>query len=85
MFVEVKKYAKLYDVKVAALLGGENKHEQWKELRNGVDILVAVPGRLIDLYKKKATNFKRTSFIVLDEADKMFGMGFEMQIRGVLG
>ncbi len=85
VFVEVKRYAKLYDVKVGGLLGGENKQEQWKELRNGVDIIVATPGRLLDLYKKKATNFKRITFVVVDEADKMFSMGFEVQIKSILG
>lgn len=67
------------------MLGGENKQEQWKELRNGVDVIVATPGRLLDLYKKKATNFKRVSFCVVDEADKMFNLGFDIQIKSVLG
>lgn len=85
VFVEVKRYAKIYDVKVGGLLGGENKQEQWRELRNGVDIIIATPGRLIDLYKKKATNFQRVSFLVIDEADKMFSMGFEIQMKSILG
>lgn len=61
-------------------MGGESKHEQWKELKAGVEILIATPGRLIDLVKKKATNFKRCTYVVLDEADKMFSMGFEYQV-----
>lgn len=65
-------------------MGGENKHEQFKELRKGVDVIIASPGRLIDLYKKKAFNFLRTTFIVIDEADKMFSFGFEPQIKAVL-
>lgn len=85
VYIEIKRYARLYDVKVAALLGGENKQEQWKELRNGVDIIVATPGRLLDLYKKKATNFKRVTFLVLDEADKMLSLGFETQIKSIIG
>ena len=85
VYVEVKRYAKIYDVRVGGLLGGENKQEQWKELRNGIDIIIATPGRLIDLYKKKATNFKRVSFLVIDEADKMFSLGFEIQMKSILG
>ena len=56
------------------MLGGESKHEQWKILKAGVDILVCTPGRLIEMVKKKATNFIRTTYVVLDEADKMFNM-----------
>jgi superfamily II DNA/RNA helicase len=45
-----------------------------------VEILIATPGRLIEMVKKKATNFVRTTYAVLDEADKMFSMGFEYQV-----
>jgi ATP-dependent RNA helicase DDX42 len=61
-------------------LGGESKHEQWKELKAGVEILIATPGRLIEMVKKKATNFKRCTYLVIDEADKMLSMGFEYQV-----
>lgn len=84
VYIETKRYARIFGVRVAALLGGENKHEQWKELRAGIEIIVATPGRLIDLYKKKATNFKRVSFVTIDEADKMFSLGFEPQMRAIL-
>jgi superfamily II DNA/RNA helicase len=66
------------------LVGGENKHEQWKNLKQGVEILVASPGRLIEMIQKKATNMQRCTYAVIDEADKMFSMGFEKQIRNVL-
>lgn len=46
--------------------------------------MIATPGRLIDVYKKGAFNFKKTTFLVIDEADKMFGMGFEPQMKAVL-
>lgn len=85
VYLESKKYARLYNISISALLGGENKHDQWKELKAGVEIIVATPGRLIDMVRKKAINFKRVSYVVLDEADKMFGMGFEWQIRQILG
>lgn len=68
-------------IRIAALLGGESKHEQWKELKAGVEILVATPGRLIEMVKKKATNLKRCTYFVIDEADKMFSMGFEYQVK----
>jgi ATP-dependent RNA helicase DDX42 len=57
-------------------LGGESKYEQQKALQNGCDILVCTPGRIIDLIKINATDFVRTSFLVFDEADRMFDLGF---------
>jgi ATP-dependent RNA helicase DDX42 len=84
IFTEAKKFAKCYEVKVSVIYGGANKSEQFKELRGhnaqgrgrGPDVLVATPGRLIDMIKIKATNLHRVSYLVLDEADKMFDLGF---------
>ena len=53
------------------------------ELRAGVDVIVATPGRLIDHLQQGNTSLSRISFIVLDEADRMLDMGFEPQIREV--
>ncbi|KAI9017572.1 P-loop containing nucleoside triphosphate hydrolase protein, partial [Gaertneriomyces semiglobifer] len=83
IYLEAKKFAKAYGVRVGVVYGGASKHEQFKELRAGVDMLVATPGRLIDLIKMKATNLRRVSFLVLDEADRMFDLGFEPQVRSV--
>lgn len=63
--------------RTGALVGGENKHEQWKVLKGGVELVVATPGRLMEMIQKKATNLRRCTYIVIDEADKMFSMGFE--------
>ena len=59
----------------ALILGGENFNDQVKALRRYPKFIVATPGRLIDLLKTKACNTKRTTFLVLDEADQMFSMG----------
>jgi len=67
------------------LLGGENKHDQWKTLKAGVDVLIASPGRLIEMLKKKATSLLRVTYLVLDEADRMLSLGFEQQIRSIVG
>lgn len=84
IYIESKKYSKKYNLKVACILGGENKHEQWKALKAGVDILIASPGRLIEMIKKKATNLIRVTYLVLDEADRMLSLGFEQQIRSIV-
>lgn len=67
----------LFHNSVGALLGGENKHDQWRMLKAGIEILIATPGRLIEMMKKKATNTLRCTYIVIDEADKMFSLGFD--------
>jgi ATP-dependent RNA helicase DDX42 len=54
-------------------------------LKAGVDILIASPGRLIEMLKKKATNLTRVTYLVLDEADRMLSLGFEQQIRSIVG
>ena len=55
-----------------------------KELQKGCELIISTPGRLIDMVKKKATNFDRVTFVVLDEADKMLEMGFEKQVACIL-
>lgn len=61
---------------VVCAYGGGSKWEQSKALEGGAEIVVATPGRIIDLVKMKATNLERVTMLVLDEADRMFDMGF---------
>lgn len=82
---EAKRFGKPYNLKVACVYGGGSKWEQTQELDHGCEILVATPGRLIDLLKSKATSLSRVTFLVLDEADRMFDMGFEPQVRCIVG
>ncbi|XP_030658558.1 probable ATP-dependent RNA helicase DDX43 [Nomascus leucogenys] len=64
--------------------GGGNRDEQIEELRKGVDIIIATPGRLNDLQMNNFVNLKNITYLVLDEADKMLDMGFEPQIMKIL-
>lgn len=57
--------------------------EQAKALQEGAEIVVCTPGRLIDHVKKKATSLQRVTYLVFDEADRMFDMGFEYQVRSI--
>ncbi|KAJ3334686.1 hypothetical protein HDU93_007442, partial [Gonapodya sp. JEL0774] len=84
---EARKFATALEMGVSVIAGGGDKHSQFKELRssNPPTIVIATPGRLIDLVRMNATNFQRVSFVVLDEADRMLDMGFEPQVRAVLG
>jgi len=86
---QVYKYAKTFveciggkAVEVAG--GNRGTWELTKELKKGCEIVVSSPGRLIDMVKKKGTNLRRVTFLVLDEADRMLDMGFEKQVNSIL-
>ncbi|OQR68645.1 ATP-dependent RNA helicase DDX42-like [Tropilaelaps mercedesae] len=83
IYIEAKKFAKVYNVNVACCFGGVSKWEQTKALSEGAELVVATPGRMIDMIEKKGTNLQRVTFLVLDEADRMFDMGFEPQVRSI--
>jgi len=71
-------------VKVLAVYGGASITMQIRDLRNGVQIVVATPGRLIDLLERKAIDLSKISYVVLDEADEMLNMGFKEDIDTIL-
>ncbi|XP_018330246.1 ATP-dependent RNA helicase DDX42 [Agrilus planipennis] len=83
IYNEAKRFAKVYDVRVICAYGGGSKWEQSQALKEGAEIVVATPGRIIDHIKGGATNLQRVTFLVLDEADRMFELGFEPQVRSV--
>ncbi|XP_057365499.1 ATP-dependent RNA helicase DDX42-like [Daphnia carinata] len=83
IYTEAKKFCKVFGISVVCCYGGGSKWEQSKDLEQGAEIVVATPGRMIDLVKIKATNLQRVTFLVLDEADRMFDMGFEPQVRSI--
>ncbi len=68
-----------------AVYGGVSKNNQINRIRQGVDIVVACPGRLLDILRDKAINLSRVEHLILDEADHMFDQGFLPDIRRVLG
>ncbi|XP_015379416.1 PREDICTED: ATP-dependent RNA helicase DDX42, partial [Diuraphis noxia] len=83
IYAEAKKFGKIYNLRVVCCYGGGSKWEQSKALEGGAEIIVGTPGRVIDLVKMSATNLTRVTFLVLDEADRMFNMGFEPQVRSI--
>ncbi|CAG9864995.1 unnamed protein product [Phyllotreta striolata] len=72
-------------VRNTCLFGGAPKGPQARDLYRGVEICIATPGRLIDFLERGTTNLERCTYLVLDEADRMLDMGFEQQIRKILG
>ena len=72
-------------VRTVAVYGGADKGQQIRQLERGAHIVVACPGRLLDLIQSRKTNLHRLTYLVLDEADRMLDMGFEPQIRKIIG
>eukprot|EP00488_Nonionellina_sp_1-RS-2012_P002983 TRINITY_DN6047_c0_g1_i1.p1 TRINITY_DN6047_c0_g1~~TRINITY_DN6047_c0_g1_i1.p1 ORF type:complete len:201 (-),score=74.54 TRINITY_DN6047_c0_g1_i1:98-700(-) len=60
------------------------KWDQKRKLRQGVDIIIATPGRLLDFLESGVTNFKRVTYAVIDEADRLLDMGFEPQLNAIM-
>ena len=83
IYSETKKYGKVYNITSVCAYGGGNKYEQGKSFESGAEIAIATPGRMIDMIKMKMTNLERVTYLVLDEADRMFDMGFEPQVRSI--
>ena len=84
VFAEIKEYSTFLDIRSTVIFGGVNQNPQVATLRNGVDILVATPGRLLDLHGQKVLSLAKIEFLVLDEADRMLDMGFLRDIRRIL-
>jgi ATP-dependent RNA helicase RhlE len=80
----VLEYSKYVDIKSMVIFGGVNQNPQVRTLRQGVDILVATPGRLLDLQNQGLLSLSDVEFLVLDEADRMLDMGFIHDIKKVL-
>ncbi len=80
----VATYGAHLPLKAAVVFGGVKINPQIAKLRKGVDILVATPGRLLDLHQQGEVDFKELEILVLDEADRMLDMGFIHDIRRIL-
>ena len=81
---DVNDFGKAVDMRAAVIFGGVNQVPQVKAIRNGVDVLVATPGRLLDLIDQRLLSLSNVEILVLDEADRMLDMGFLRDIKRVL-
>lgn len=79
----VNTYSKYLSIRSTAVYGGARIHNQRLKLRKGIDVLVATPGRLLDLHNQKSVNLKNIEILVLDEADQMLDMGFIHDIKKI--
>jgi len=80
----VETYGQNLKIKSAVVFGGVKINPQMKRLRGGVDVLIATPGRLLDLHSQNAIQFDKLEVLVLDEADRMLDMGFIHDIRRII-
>jgi ATP-dependent RNA helicase RhlE len=80
----VATYGKHLPLRSAVVFGGVKINPQMMKLRKGVDVLVATPGRLLDLYNQNAVKFSQLEILVLDEADRMLDMGFIHDIKKII-
>lgn len=81
----VSTYGKHLPLRSAVVYGGVKINPQMMKLRKGIDVLVATPGRLLDLYSQNAIKFNKLEILVLDEADRMLDMGFIRDIKKIIG
>jgi ATP-dependent RNA helicase DDX5/DBP2 len=81
---ECDKFCASSQIKTTCVYGGAPKHAQIRDLNSGREIVIATPGRLIDLLESGCTNLKRVTYLCLDEADRMLDMGFEIQVRKIV-
>ncbi|EOB14849.1 ATP-dependent RNA helicase DBP2 [Nosema bombycis CQ1] len=78
------EYARFFGMKCTAVYGGVSSYNQKRDIEMGCEIVVAAPGRLIDLNEQGVCFLNRVSFLILDEADRMLDMGFEPQIKKII-
>ena len=76
-----KTYGRYMNFNITTIFGGVSEHPQKQNMAGGVDVVVATPGRLLDLVNQRAVDLKKTEIFVLDEADRMLDMGFINDIR----
>jgi ATP-dependent RNA helicase RhlE len=79
-----KTYGKYTNVKSLVIFGGVNQMSQVNELKNGIDVLIATPGRLLDLHKQGFIDLNHMHHLVLDEADQMLDMGFINDVKKII-
>jgi len=80
----VRAYSKHMPLKIAKIFGGVGEHPQIQALKTGADIIIACPGRLLDLMRRRYCDFSGVQYFVLDEADRMLDMGFIPDIRRIV-
>jgi ATP-dependent RNA helicase DDX23/PRP28 len=81
---EIKKFSQRFGYRSVSIIGGHSFDEQSFHLRNGVEIVIATPGRLVDCLDRRMLVLSQCTYVVMDEADRMIDMGFENDVQTIL-
>ncbi|VDK70386.1 unnamed protein product [Cylicostephanus goldi] len=82
---ETNKFGELLKIRTVSVIGGASREDQGMKLRMGVEVVIATPGRLLDVLENRYLLLNQCSYVILDEADRMLDMGFEPEVQKVLG
>jgi ATP-dependent RNA helicase DDX3X len=85
IYDEARKFTYMTGVRAVVCYGGSDIRNQLRDMERGADLLVATPGRLLDIMERGNISLRAVRFLILDEADRMLDMGFEPQIRDIIG
>ncbi|CAD5231606.1 unnamed protein product [Bursaphelenchus xylophilus] len=81
---EARKFGDQLKLRTVCVIGGTNKEEQAIKMRMGVDVVIATPGRLLDVLENRYIGLNQCSYLIMDEADRMLDMGFEDDVKKIL-
>uniref|UniRef100_A0AC35GVC0 RNA helicase n=1 Tax=Panagrolaimus sp. PS1159 TaxID=55785 RepID=A0AC35GVC0_9BILA len=81
---EAKKFGERLGTKTVSVIGGASREDQAMLMRRGVDIIIATPGRLLDILDNQYISLNQCSYVIMDEADRMLDMGFEQEVNKIL-
>jgi len=81
---EIVRLSKYSTIRTVSIVGGQSIDEQWSRVRQGCDVIVATPGRMLDCMDRRYVVLNQCNYIVLDEADRMIDLGFEIQLNKIL-
>ncbi|PIO75948.1 DEAD/DEAH box helicase [Teladorsagia circumcincta] len=81
---ETIKFGELLNIRTVSVIGGASREDQGMKLRMGVEVVIATPGRLLDVLENRYLLLNQCSYVILDEADRMLDMGFEPEVQKVL-
>lgn len=84
IYEDIREYGAFLELKHTVIFGGVNQNPQVRKLKNGVDVLIATPGRLLDLHSQRLLDLRKVEFLVLDEADRMLDMGFQRDLNRII-
>ena len=84
IYENIKEYSTYIDLRSMVIFGGVNQNPQVSKIKSGIDILIATPGRLLDLENQRLLSLRNVEILVLDEADRMLDMGFQRDINKIM-